>query len=1269
TGTLDSKRRVFRGDADFSNSTLNVWWKRHRPRICGDRAMSTGSEGLMFNFAQFVAVALAAFLALATSEPALRSSSIGLNDFPFAHSFATKTAYWDQRPLSRPPLSDDVDPHDLTLLQLQQVNRHGSRYPTKGNIQTYINLVNALQKSYRSVLPAWLQYYKLPFALTDDGNLAPAGARELADFGARTRASVGNDIPLAFTQGQFVVSHTYKPRTKASAQGFISTFFSNPTQVTLTEMPKDYDPFQRFYDFCPRYTTSVTNNAAAQAELTAYASSPFMQRNADKLRKALNLPASATVTSTDVSSVYSLCAFDIALFDKLDNWCTLLDPEYITTAEFAEELDTFYNQGPGYKLNYEMASVLLRDIYKQMVAFIQGDSSIAGNFRFSHAETTLPLVTLLGYVDRTPLRADYTIDQIQNRNFRAGESAPFAANVDFRLFQHKVNGKYYVQVRVNERIDVIPGCGAVYCRHTMRLDRAQFKTLAVALAVHADQDMVSYRNAMGTKTPYWDQRQLAGYSAKEATRVHNQTARYQGKYELMQVQQVTRHGTRFPTKGNIKRINAVLKKINAAGVAANQDHLAWLTDYELPYNSKVIDGNLTDIGRAELKGLGERTRALLPPATFPTTYSSDKYAFTHTWRDRARDSAFGQRQRPVCRKPRGQCKSRYGMCTFHSSMLMRSHWWFILCVAIQDRLLRFFDDCTRYINTIDKNEAAHHEYNAFQSSETGARAVKLFTDKLGLPESTSFTFKDVEAAYSACTFDLALTNAPHRWCSLVDDELAQIMDYASDLEDFYIAGGGYALNYEMASPLLKDIAEKIEARVTGKSTIVGHFNFAHAETTLPLVTLLGYGSREPLTADVTAAKMESRGFRTSVLSPFAANIEFRLYRRIRGQAKSNQPQDQPKPARKCVKKGTTQPPEEPQLPECEEKVENKDKGWFVQVLVNERPTLLPGCNRVYCPYAKVKELWKPYIEDYDFEKQCAIKSAYWDQRQQAGYGANESTHVADQVAKMQNQLTLVQVQQVTRHGSRFPTKGNIARIETVLNKLQTTAAPTKAKDHLAWLSGYKLPYNVSVEGELSDTGSAELQRFGQRTRAWLPTTEFPTAYSNDKYAFSHTYKSRTKASAHGFVSGFFKDAANVDYNQSPKDKDVLLRFYDQCERYTKTVDKNETAQKEFKKFAKSDAGDRVVQRFTANLGLTDSANITFKDVDAAFSACAIDLAVYNSSTHWCSLIDNELAQVLVNERPSLLPGCDGQVFCPFAKAKALWKPYVEDYDFDQQCAM
>ncbi|KAH7488660.1 hypothetical protein KRP22_008704 [Phytophthora ramorum] len=384
-------------------------------------------------------------------------------------SFGTMTMYWDQRSTSSNLVqsnarSTGIQASDLELLQIQQVSRHGSRFPTDNTMVEIADLLERLQANYSSVIPQWLKDYSLPYNLTVAGTLSSTGFDELAAYGKRTRKSVGSAFPTVYNPSQFLLTHTFKARTGESAKAFASTFFDNLDDIQYVEYASGKDPLIRFYDICARYLSEVKRNPKASAELKAYGSSSQMNASEVYLKMQLNLPESASLSFTDVRAAFAACAFDIMVYGITNQWCSLMDQTFLNRLDYAEDLEAFYEQGAGFKINYEMSAVLLQDIYSYMKKFTTGETAIVGNLRFGHAETTLPLMTLLGYGDRTRLLASWSDDQINSRGFRTSILSPTASNMDFRLYRGKTDQKFYVSVWIQEIEAPLPGCdGELYC--------------------------------------------------------------------------------------------------------------------------------------------------------------------------------------------------------------------------------------------------------------------------------------------------------------------------------------------------------------------------------------------------------------------------------------------------------------------------------------------------------------------------------------------------------------------------------------------------------------------------------------------------------------------------------------------------------------------------------------------------------------------------------------------------------------------------------------
>jgi hypothetical protein len=114
----------------------------------------------------------------------------------------------------------------------------------------------------------------------------------------------------------------------------------------------------------------------------------------------------------------------------------------LANTELADDLSTFFEKGAGFNSSYGLACVLLEDIFGNIdraMASAANDtlSATFGELRFSHAETLLPLLSLLQLYPAAPLptAADYSDGGRNVRGRRAswaGSSsvmAPFGASL------------------------------------------------------------------------------------------------------------------------------------------------------------------------------------------------------------------------------------------------------------------------------------------------------------------------------------------------------------------------------------------------------------------------------------------------------------------------------------------------------------------------------------------------------------------------------------------------------------------------------------------------------------------------------------------------------------------------------------------------------------------------------------------------------------------------------------------------------------------------
>ncbi|KAG0410834.1 hypothetical protein HPB47_012038 [Ixodes persulcatus] len=119
-----------------------------------------------------------------------------------------------------------------------------------------------------------------------------------------------------------------------------------------------------------------------------------------------------------------------------------------------------------------------------------------------------------------------------------------------------------------------------------------------------------------------------------------------------------------------------------------------------------------------------------------------------------------------------------------------------------------------------------------------------------------------------CAFEVAI-NGSSPFCNLFRKEDLQLLEYASDLDDYYKDGYGQERNSAQACGVIREFVSRIRRRHGLRASLY----FSHAEALKKLMTRLGiHKDHEPLTADVYCDVREKREWRSSYYSPFTANL-------------------------------------------------------------------------------------------------------------------------------------------------------------------------------------------------------------------------------------------------------------------------------------------------------------------------------------------------------------------------------------------------------------
>ncbi|XP_038847050.1 multiple inositol polyphosphate phosphatase 1b isoform X2 [Salvelinus namaycush] len=250
---------------------------------------------------------------------------------------------------------------------------------------------------------------------------------------------------------------------------------------------------------------------------------------------------------------------------------------------------------------------------------------------------------------------------------------------------------------------------------------------------------------------------------------------------------------------------------------------------------------------------------------------------------------------------------------------------------INDELMRFFDQCQKFVEDVENNQTALEEVHLFKASAEMKRVQMKMADQLQVPYNR-ITPDLVEAAFFLCSYEFAIKSLNSAWCNLFDETDAQVLEYKNDLKQYWKRGYGHDINRKSSCNLFHDLFNRLDQ--AAREIRFGHVSEAvsiqvgHAETLLPLLALMGFFRDETaLTADNFDVQ-NGRTFRTSRIVPYAANLLFVLY-------------------------------------DCSE-------GLRLQFLLNETPQNFPDIMHQAPLYDTVRETYRELLQGCNFEKECEL---------------------------------------------------------------------------------------------------------------------------------------------------------------------------------------------------------------------------------------------------------------------------------------------------------
>ncbi|KAK9720672.1 Histidine phosphatase superfamily (branch 2) [Popillia japonica] len=289
---------------------------------------------------------------------------------------------------------------------------------------------------------------------------------------------------------------------------------------------------------------------------------------------------------------------------------------------------------------------------------------------------------------------------------------------------------------------------------------------------------------------------------------------------------VIRHGTRFPSLGQVRKMNSNLPVIHKKLVEHSKGSIS------------IIERSLLTWALNELKN------------DFRSFYLQsmiiDYTILTNT--DRTLESA-----------------QEFADGLFGENMMKGS------CIkyTIDERLLRFYKLCAKWRNDIRYNPSCLREKELFQNTSTAKSTVKLFNERLGLINLLSFD--EIEIIYKACIIE-ACNNRVSLWCTPFDKDIIKVLEYSEDLKHYWLDGYGFEITYKHACPLIKSMMEFFNSNQEYPKIVL---NFTHSGVLLKVLSHLQlYKDETPLRHDCLN---KNRKWQTSRIGGFGSNITFVLY--------------------------------------------------------------------------------------------------------------------------------------------------------------------------------------------------------------------------------------------------------------------------------------------------------------------------------------------------------------------------------------------------------
>jgi hypothetical protein len=353
-------------------------------------------------------------------------------------------------------------PDSLVPVFINHVGRHGSRYPVAASFS--MKLKKALQRadSAGTITPLGRELVKLNNHILDVcldqwGALDSLGMAEQRGIATRM---IQNFAPV-FKEAIVSALSSYSPRSMMSMFAFVNqldrldnhlTFYTSTGRIN-SQLMRPFDTSQDYAAFRKDNVWQVVyndyfNEFCPTAAIDRVLGKDFPYTDKDEQR---DFAINEYYVIAGLAAINISC--DTAQFFTLDEYNRLWS--CFNLRQYLRYTATTLSTTPA-----EIAGDLLNNLIETTQAYIDGTDATTVKLRFGHAETLMPLLSLLHLPGCYYLTNYFDTVALHWQDFNV---VPMAANLQLILFKAHKSGKFYLRVDLNEKpTQLIPNSDEIY---------------------------------------------------------------------------------------------------------------------------------------------------------------------------------------------------------------------------------------------------------------------------------------------------------------------------------------------------------------------------------------------------------------------------------------------------------------------------------------------------------------------------------------------------------------------------------------------------------------------------------------------------------------------------------------------------------------------------------------------------------------------------------------------------------------------------------------